>query len=120
MTAPHHAELIYKIATREVTDAARASGTFSGMPIDREDGFLHFSTAGQLPDTLRLHFRGQGDLVLLALHAADLGAALRWEPSRGGALFPHLYGTFPMSSVVHEAAIAVDGSGACDLPEWVR
>lgn len=113
-------EFIYKIATRAVLEAARARGTFTGMPIDVEDGFLHFSTAAQLPGTLRLHFRGQGDLALLALRARDFGATLRWEPSRGGALFPHVYGTFPMAAVAHEATIAVAGDGSCALPEWVR
>ncbi|HHY50340.1 MAG TPA: DUF952 domain-containing protein [Alphaproteobacteria bacterium] len=113
-------EFIYKIATRAVTQAARASGAFTGMPIDVKDGYLHFSTAGQLPETLRLHFRGEGDLVLLALRTHDLGAALRWEPSRGGALFPHVYGPFPMAAVVHEATIAVEADGTCRLPEWVR
>lgn len=120
MNTPPHPELIYKIATREVAEAARASGTFRGMPIDHADGFVHFSTAAQLAETLRLHFAGQSDLVLLALRAAEMEAALRWEPSRGGELFPHLYGTFPMAAVVHEAAIAVHDDGRCDLPEWVR
>lgn len=113
-------DFIYKIATRDVADASRETRTFTGMAVDLADGYLHFSTAEQLSETLRLHFRGQRDLVLLALHAAGLGEALRWEPSRGGQLFPHLYGSFPMTAVAHEAAIAVDDAGHCDLPEWVR
>mgnify|MGYP000852716472 CR=1 FL=1 len=120
MPPPTESDLIYKIATRVVGDASRASGTFSGMPVDHADGFLHFSSAAQLPETLRLHFRGQGELVLLAVRAADMGDALRWEPSRGGDLFPHVYGTFPMSAVLHEAPIAVDDDGRCVLPDWVR
>ena len=115
----HDPEFIYKIATAEVAAAAHAGGTFAGMPVDRQDGYLHFSTAAQLPETLRLHFRGQGGLVLLAVRARDMGPALVWEPSRGGDLFPHVYGTFPMSAVVREAVIAVDARGDCALPEWV-
>ena len=111
---------IYKVATSDVAAAARASGTFSGMPIDLADGYLHFSTAAQLAETLRLHFRGQRELALLAVPAGVFGAALRWEPSRGGQLFPHVYGTLPMAAVVHEATIAVDAEGHCVLPEWVR
>lgn len=115
-----HADLIYKIVTEEVAEASRRMGTFTGMAVDLADGYVHLSTADQLPDTLRLHFRGQSDLVLYAVRTADLGAELVWEPSRGGALFPHIYGTMPMSAVVHEAPIAVDDDGNCDLPEWVR
>jgi uncharacterized protein (DUF952 family) len=113
-------EFIYKIATREVAGHAHATGTFTGMPIDERDGYLHFSTAAQLPETLRLHFAGQGDFVLFAVRAADMGAMLRWEPSRGAELFPHVYGTLAISAVVYEAAIAVGSDGACALPEWVR
>lgn len=120
MTTPiRNPDLIYKIATWEVVEAARAAGTFTGMPIDVADGYLHFSTAAQLPETLRLYFAGQ-DAVLLAVRSPDMGAALRWEPSRGGELFPHVYGTFPMAGVVHEATITIDAAGRCALPEWVR
>ena len=113
-------DLIYKIASAEVVEASRRMGTFTGMAVDLADGYVHFSTAEQLPDTLRLHFRGQSDLVLLAVRTADLDSALTWEPSRGGALFPHLYGQMSMSVVAHEAPIAVDDDGRCDLPEWVQ
>lgn len=113
-------DYIYKIATRQVVAESRAAGTFTGMAVDLADGYLHFSTAEQLPETLRLHFRGKSELVLLELPAGGFGEALRWEPSRGGELFPHLYGTFPMDLVVHETTIAVDDAGTCDLPDWVR
>lgn len=113
-------ELIYKIASAEVAAAARDSGTFTGMPIDRKDGFIHFSTAAQLPQTLSLHFRGQGDLVLMAIRSRDVGGTLRWEPSRGGQLFPHVHGDFPMSAVAWTAPIAVAADGTCTLPEAVR
>ena len=115
----HDPEFIYKIATRDVVEAARVGGTFTGMPIDTADGYLHFSTAAQLPETLRLYFGGQTDVVLLALRSRDMGEALVWESSRGGQLFPHVYGTFPMTTVVHEAAIDVAADGSSTLPGWI-
>jgi len=114
-----NAELIYKIATPDVVAAARTSGRFTGMPIDEKDGYLHFSTAAQVADTLRLYFAGQSP-VLLAVRSYDMGTGLRWEPSRGGQLFPHVYGTFLMTAVVHEATVEVAADGSCRLPEWVR
>ncbi len=114
-------EFIYKIATAQAYAPARHAGHFAGMPIDAADGYMHFSTAAQLAETLRLHFRGQSGLVLLAIHTADLGDSLVWEPSRGGELFPHLYGgPLPLSAVAWEAAIAVDADGNCPLPEAVQ
>ncbi len=79
-------------------EAAR-DGVFRGAPIDLADGYIHFSTAAQVAETAARHFAGATDLVLVAVDAAALGDALRWEPSRGGALFPHLYGTLPLSAV---------------------
>lgn len=90
---------IYKISTEGAWCAAEAAGVFTGAPIDVADGYIHFSTAGQVAETAARHFAGQADLVLVAVDAGALGAALRYEPSRGGALFPHLYGTLPMSAV---------------------
>ncbi|HQZ12327.1 MAG TPA: DUF952 domain-containing protein [Devosia sp.] len=119
-TPVQNPEFIYKIATGDVAAASRASGSFTGMPIDTADGYLHFSTAAQVGETLRLWFKGQGGLALLAVRASGMGEALRWEPSRGGQLFPHVYGTFPMSAVVHEATVTVDAEGRCALPEWVK
>jgi uncharacterized protein (DUF952 family) len=113
-------ELIYKIATRDVADAAQAAGIFTGMPIDIADGYLHFSTAAQLSETLRLYFAGQRDVVLMAVRSSEVGKDLVWEPSRGGQLFPHVYSTFPMSAVAHEATIDIAADGTCKLPEWVR
>ena len=113
-------EFIYKIASAETVAQARETGTFTGMPIDARDGYIHFSTVAQLPETLALHFRGQSGLALLAVPTRDLGSTLRWEPSRGGQLFPHLYGPLAMSAVAHIGAIEVAADGACILPEWVR
>jgi uncharacterized protein (DUF952 family) len=112
---------IYKIATEAVFAPARKTASFSGMPIDTVDGYMHFSTAAQLADTLRLHFAGQSDLVLLAVAAADLGDDLVWEPSRGGSLFPHLYHRpLPIASIAWEAPLSVDADGHCALPEAVQ
>ena len=102
---------IYKILPRADWAAACSSGRYEGSPVDRSDGFIHFSTAAQAPETARRHFAGQLDLVVLAVEAEALGAALRWEPSRGGDLFPHLYGALPADQVVavSEAPLAADG-----------
>jgi uncharacterized protein (DUF952 family) len=112
-------KLIYKVADSLLVEAALASGTFKGASIDLDDGFIHFSTAAQLRDTLRLHFAGRGDLMLLAVPVAQLGD-LRWEPSRGGQLFPHLYAPLDMAAVAHSAAITVAADGAVTLPDWVE
>ena len=100
---------IYKILSRKEWLAARDVGVFAGSGIDHRDGYIHFSTAAQAQETARLHFRGQGDLVVLAIDATSLD--LVWEPSRGGALFPHLYGTLPTTFVtaVHDAPLDAGG-----------
>ena len=114
-------DLIYKITTVAAFKPARASGHFAGMPIDAADGYMHFSTAAQLAETLRLHFAGQANLLLLAVQTADLGSDLVWEPSRGGELFPHLYGgPLPTAKILWEEPISVDEDGACTLPEGVK
>ena len=121
MTAPlRNPDLVYKVVTQTAYREESRDGVFHGMPIDRADGFCHLSSGKQLGETLSLHFRGQRDLLILAVRSYDLGTLLRWEPSRGGQLFPHVYGTFPMSAVAYEATIAVDADGSCALPEWVR
>jgi uncharacterized protein (DUF952 family) len=91
--------VIYKISSSNLWGEAERTGVFLGAPIDRADGFIHFSTREQVKETALRHFAGQGDLVLVAVDAAALGSALRYESSRGGALFPHLYGTLPVSAV---------------------
>ena len=89
--------LIYKILPRAEWTAAEAKGEFTGSGIDVADGYIHFSDAAQKDETLRLHFAGRTDLVLVAVEAGSLGATLKWEASRGGALFPHLYGPLPVA-----------------------
>jgi uncharacterized protein (DUF952 family) len=84
--------LIYKILTASEWELARKHGVFRGSAVDIKDGFVHFSAAHQVKETAAHHFAGQSDLMLLAIDSADLGNALKWETSRGGDLFPHLYG----------------------------
>ena len=110
---------VYKLIDRSVWESARDAGVFAGAEIDLRDGYIHLSTAAQAAETARLHFRGRADLVALELEADELGAALRWEPSRGGALFPHLYGPLDPTRVraMHAAPLGEDGAPALpDLP----
>ncbi len=90
---------IYKIAPAALWREAEAIGRFEGAPVDHADGFIHFSAAEQLRETAARHFAGVDDLLLVAVEAEALGPALTWEPSRGGALFPHLYGPLDLAHV---------------------
>lgn len=103
--------MIYHMCRREEWEAALRAGTYAGSSQDLADGFIHFSTAEQLPGSARKHRAGQTGLVLLVVDPRVLGAALRWEPSRNGGLFPHLYGTLPLSAVrsVHDLPLGADG-----------
>jgi uncharacterized protein (DUF952 family) len=89
---------IFRLCLPGEWSAFRRDGVFSGNDGDRRDGFLHFSAAAQVAATAARHYPAEGPLVLMAVDAASLGAALRWEKSRGGALFPHLYGPLPLSA----------------------
>jgi uncharacterized protein (DUF952 family) len=91
---------VYKILTRAEWAKAEADGAFEGSALDLKDGFIHLSDGAQAPQTLRLHFAGLADLVQVGFEAEALGAALKWEPSRGGELFPHLYGPLPTGLAV--------------------
>src|SRR5436305_10960456 len=104
--------LIFKIAATEEWLEAERRGAFAGAEVDRADGFIHFSTAEQAPETAAKWFAGRDDLTLAAIDADALGDALRWEPSRGGALFPHLYGALPMSAVVWSRPLPLGADGA--------
>jgi uncharacterized protein (DUF952 family) len=106
---------IYKILPRTLWQAAQAAGQFDGAAIDLTDGYIHFSTAAQAQDTARLHFHGQPDLVVLAVDTARLGEALRWEASRGGQLFPHLYGPLDSGHVVAVTDAPLDADGIPQL-----
>jgi len=92
-------DLIYKICASTLWRQAEREGAFLGAPVDLADGFIHFSTAEQVEETARKHFSGQDDLLLIAVEAEKLGAALKYEVSRGGQLFPHLYGPLSLSAV---------------------
>ncbi len=111
-----HMTVIYKICPQSVWDEARPAGAFAGAGIDLVDGYIHFSTAEQAPETARLHFAGQSGLVLVAVDAALLGEALKWEPSRGGDLFPHLYGPLPLAAVTAVIPLPLGEDGVPQLP----
>jgi len=110
---------VYKILSRAEWAAAERAGLFEGSAVDLADGFIHFSTAAQAQETGRRHFAGQAGLVVLRIDAGLLGAALKWEPSRGGELFPHLYGPLDcaLPEAVTEAPLGADGVPVLgDLP----
>jgi len=104
-------EIVFKLIDRPSWRNAEAAGTFAGSAVDARDGFIHFSTAAQVRDTAARHFAGQRDLLLIAVEAAALGDALRWEPSRGGDHFPHLYGSLPLSAVRGVSEVGLDDAG---------
>ena len=102
--------LVYKILPAEEWERAKAVGRFEGSAIDLKDGYIHLSAAAQVHETARLHFHGREALLLVVLESEALGEALKWEPSRGGDLFPHLYGPLAVRHVaaVHEAPLGAD------------
>jgi len=109
--------IIYKICTStEWRDAERA-GVYSGSAVDRRDGFIHFSTAEQAAETAAKHFAGQRDLMLVSVDVAALGDRLKWEPSRGGALFPHLYGGLELAAARRVEPLPLDASGRHVFPK---
>ncbi|RUP13652.1 MAG: DUF952 domain-containing protein [Methylobacterium sp.] len=111
--------LIYKICPRALWREAEATGQFTGAPIDRQDGYIHFSTAAQVAETAARHFAGQDDLLLVTVEAEALGDGLRYEASRGGDLFPHLYGPLPLSAVVAVDEMPLDGDGRHAFPAGI-
>jgi uncharacterized protein (DUF952 family) len=122
-SGPHAAEEASTHAA-DLQDLPRAlwreserAGAFAGAPVDRADGFIHLSTASQVQETAARHFAGQDDLLLVAVEADRLGEALRWEPSRGGALFPHLYAALPLPAVAWVEPLALGSDGAHLFPD---
>jgi len=113
-------DYVYKVASREIYEASQEEGSFVGQPVDLKDGYIHFSTAAQLPETVRLYFAGLKGQVLFAVPVAPFGEAMKWEASRGGDLFPHLYAELPMSSVTQMSDLDVPADGIVALPEWVK
>jgi uncharacterized protein (DUF952 family) len=96
--------------------AAEARGVYHGSSQDAADGFIHFSTAAQIRESADRHRAGQADLVLLTVEPRRLGAALRWEPARGGQLFPHLYGPLPLAAVVEAQSLPLGADGRHVFP----
>lgn len=105
-------QTIYKIVTTKEWDEALELGVFKGAPVDLADGYIHFSTREQVVETAEKHFKGQHPLLLIAFGADQFGDSLKWEPSRGGALFPHLYATLDptLASGIYPLPIREDGS----------
>ncbi|MCB1407607.1 MAG: DUF952 domain-containing protein [Rhodobacteraceae bacterium] len=110
--------LVYKIFRRPEWDEFVAAGRTLGAPIDLIDGYIHLSTASQVAETAAKHFAGQSNLVLVAVETGALGADLRWEPSRGGALFPHLYRPMIAADVVWDKSLPLGAAGHI-FPEGV-
>jgi uncharacterized protein (DUF952 family) len=107
---------IYRLVTEDEWKAARESGVFEGSEHDRRDGFIHFSTAEQLRETAEKHYAGRAGLLILFVDPAALAAPLKWEVSRGGALFPHLYGLLPASAVRRTEKLPLDRGGLFIFP----
>jgi uncharacterized protein (DUF952 family) len=107
--------LIYKLLSQAEWSHALALGRFEGSEVDLADGYIHFSTGAQAQETAAKWFAGRGDLMLLAVEAEPLGEALRWEPSRGGDLFPHLYAPLPVSAPVEARPVGLGADGVPDL-----
>jgi uncharacterized protein (DUF952 family) len=107
--------VVYKVLTADDL-AALKSGVFKGAAADLADGFIHFSTASQLAGTIDRHFRDQSNLVIAAIDLSVFDTAIRWEPSRGGELFPHLYGSLSWSDVIAHGSLEWEPDGAVKLP----
>lgn len=112
-------EIIYKIMTAEQWAEAERAGCFKGAPIDLVDGYIHFSRADQVRETAAKHFAGQDDLRLVRVSTASIAAELTYEPSRGGQLFPHLYGELPLSAVMGVEPLQLDADGLHQFPEVI-
>lgn len=112
--------LIYKICPEPLWREAEREGRFAGAPVDLQDGYIHLSTAAQVAATASRHFAGRPDLLLVGVDPAALGGRLRYEPSRGGDLFPHLYGTLPMAAVRTVEALPLGPDGRHVFPDLSR
>jgi uncharacterized protein (DUF952 family) len=107
---------IYRILGREAFEAAQRRGAFLGSAHDLRDGFIHFSAAHQVVETAEKHYAGQGDLFLLWVDGDALGAALKWEVSRGDDRFPHLYAPLPISAVLRAEPLPLGSDGKHAFP----
>lgn len=106
----------YKVLTAEQFARMKADGVFQGAPVDLADGYIHMSTRAQAAETVAKHFAGQDRLVMLMIDLAPFGETVKWEASRGGALFPHLYGALPMSAVAGKVVLRIGDDGAHVFP----
>ncbi|WP_082545370.1 MULTISPECIES: DUF952 domain-containing protein [unclassified Sphingomonas] len=106
----------YKVLLADEMVQLETDGSFAGAPIDLADGYIHMSTAAQLGETIARHFAGKDDLSVVAVDLSVLGDALRWEPSRGGELFPHLYGALTLDSVLAYGPLDHEPDGSIRLP----
>lgn len=106
----------YKVLTSEQMAALERDGSFAGAPVDLTDGYVHLSTAGQLTETVDRHFAGQQDLYVAAVDLGSFGESLKWEESRGGQLFPHLYGPLLLETVIAYSPLTRDADGTVRLP----
>lgn len=108
---------VFKVLPRSDWEAACVAGHYSGSADDVRDGFIHFSTAEQLVGTLSKHFNGQDGLVLVSFETSTLGDGLKWEPSRGGELFPHLYGAVDTTHALATYDLPLDDLGIPQVPD---
>ncbi len=109
--------IIYKIVPETLWREAEAAGRFDGAPVDLKDGFIHFSTAAQVRETAARHFAGLAGLLLVAVDGGRLGTALKWEQSRGGALFPHLYAALDPAAALWARPLPLRADGSHDFPD---
>ena len=110
-------DIVYKIVPDSLWRKAKETGRFEGAEIDLRDGYIHFSTGSQARETAKRHFAGLTGLMLVAVNTLVLGDALKFEPSRGGDLFPHLYGYLPFSAVLWEMPLLIGVDGQHAFPE---
>ena len=111
--------IIYKIVPAELWAEAETAGVFCGAPIDIADGYIHFSTGAQARRTAELYFKGQDTLLLVAIDGGKLGDALKYEASRGGDLFPHLYAPLALDAVLWKQPMSMRDDGLHDFPEGI-
>ncbi|WP_420479569.1 DUF952 domain-containing protein [Brevundimonas sp. FT23028] len=104
-------DIAYKLVDREAWELARLDGAYAGSAVDLQDGYIHMSTSAQLAETARRHYAGRSDLLLVTVDLTGLGEALKWEPSRGGDLFPHLFAHLPLSAAREARGLSVDADG---------
>lgn len=110
---------LFKICDAAAWSLAAAAGAYHGAPVDLADGFIHLSTAGQVAETAARHFAGRSGLVVVVVDDSALGEALKWEPSRGGALFPHLYSVLPLAAVLAVEPLPLGADGRHLFPDRV-